>query len=315
MKRIICLCALVLMVFPLAAQTTLSGPVTGYIYEAASRSVRPILGMPGASYISDAVLANVDWAAVAPGGRVALAVRDGAVFAVRGLDAEAAWLPVEGAITPARAAFNREGSAAVLWSSDGRLQFVNLKGAPAAGATAELAGISALALDEAGETALAGTEAGLFAVSADAAPKLVAAGRIAGIALAANGRDLFAADAESGRILEIRDVRNAPAVMPFADAADLAGIALSRDGRMLFAASKSGKTVTGWDVSARTAVFETALDFEPASVEPLSAGSVFLLKAAGQRGEPLQVLNAAGEPGVFFVPDGAAQDPASGAQY
>ena len=36
-----------------AQEATLSGPISGYVFDSASRSVRAIMGLPGAAYLGD----------------------------------------------------------------------------------------------------------------------------------------------------------------------------------------------------------------------------------------------------------------------
>src|SRR5512145_1242237 len=53
------------------------GPITGMVYDAPSKSLRQILGMPGAARLGAPLLSEVDWASVAPDGRTAVVVVQG----------------------------------------------------------------------------------------------------------------------------------------------------------------------------------------------------------------------------------------------
>lgn len=316
---IICLCVLLAGGLTLAAQESfLSGPVSGFVFDRASRSIRPIVGLPGASYLGDALAAGLDWASVAPAGNVALAVKDGQLYALRGLGPEAPWIEIEEA-SPAidRVAWAADGSAAALYSSAGsRLLFVrNLGESPAAAGAVDLPGrVAALALGASGECAVAGVEAdresGLYLACLDAPLRLLAAtAPPAAIALA--GSDLYVAEGATGRILQIRNYQEEATLMPFADnpgeAWDPVGLAVSADQRRLFVANRADRRVDAYDLESRALLGQFATEWEPSLLEPLALRSVFLLKSAGSADEPLLVLDAGREPAVYFVPAGRGE--------
>ena len=64
--RIICAVFLICLPGLVAAQTSqISGPVTGYTFDAAARGLRPILGIPGASLLGDPLNFGFEVASVA----------------------------------------------------------------------------------------------------------------------------------------------------------------------------------------------------------------------------------------------------------
>jgi len=315
----LCIISVSAAVLP-AQEARLSGPISGWVFDGATHSLRPIIGMPGASYLGDPLVAGLDWAAVAPEGNQALALRAGNLYAVRGLEGNPAWTLIEGGLpSPGRIAWNASASVAVLSSSaESRLQFVrNLGEGPVAGAPIDLPGrVLALALDRAGERAVVGIEAeqegGLYLVSQAEPPRLLARlGRPAAIALAANDRDLFVADRASRQIWEFRNFRQEATPLLFAEDgsgdSDAVGLALSRDGRLLFVASQSGKTLDAYALESRSLFSRSALDYEPSLLEPLSGRVLFLLKSSGNGREPLLVLDTSREPTVYFVPVGRGE--------
>jgi hypothetical protein len=318
---VFCLCAFLMGGLTLAAQEALlSGPVSGSVYDPASRSLRPIVGLPGASYLGDPLIADLDWAAAAPDGRTMLALRSGRLWAVRQTGSALLWAGIDGGLaSPERAAWSADGSAAAIYSSRQGLQLLRSLGdTPAAGPAVELAGrVTALAVEASGACAVAGVEAerdgGIYLVCADAAPKLlVGLAHPAALALAPNNNDaLFVADRGSGQILEVRNFRGEAAVMPFAaDASgswDPVGAAVSGDGAFLYVAHRSAKRVDAYEVASRTLASRIAIEWEPTLLEPLAVKSVFLLKSPGGRDEPLLVLEAGRELAVYFVPSGRGQ--------
>src|SRR5262245_9826140 len=96
----------VLCLMPLAAAaqvtTRVGGPVSGIVFDQKSHSLRPMIGVPGASYLGSPLLEGLDAAAVSPDGTLALAVSEGRLLLVSGLpDAASAGAPVDGAVSGA----------------------------------------------------------------------------------------------------------------------------------------------------------------------------------------------------------------------
>ena len=59
-----------------AQRAELGGPISGFVYEKNTRSLRPVLGVLGAAYLGEPVLSGAEAAAVSPNGRIALAVSE-----------------------------------------------------------------------------------------------------------------------------------------------------------------------------------------------------------------------------------------------
>jgi len=312
-----CIIVVLLAALALAAQEArLTGPVSGFVVDSQSGSIRPILGVPGASYLGDALLAGLDWASVAPDGKAALAVKGESLYLIRGLDELApSSTAVGGAIDrPDLAAWSRDASVAVLYSSAGRrLQVIAAPaGEPVARAPVELpelqGRVTALALDCSGEHVLVGVESdGVHLLSPGTPPALLAPlkGPVA-LTLAHGERTLFVADRASRQVFEIRDFAAAPKLLVVADASDPVGLGLSRDEMSLFVASGSERSLDIYDLSTRSLAARIALDAEPSRLNLLSASALYLLNSV-QGGDPLLVLDASREPGVFFVPVGRGE--------
>jgi hypothetical protein len=133
-----------------------AGPVTGFIFDAQSGAVRPMLGIPGAAYLGNGVAIGLDAASVAPDGSAALAVeRGGKLMLYTGLrNAHPAALAVAGAIpSPDRFVWAADGSAAAVYSSRaGQAQILTgLAQSPVAAAPINLSSlpgqVTALAFD------------------------------------------------------------------------------------------------------------------------------------------------------------------------
>src|SRR5205823_14790710 len=99
----------------------ISGPVTGYVYDAAARGIRPIQGIPGSAMLAAPVTLSFDLesAVLSGGGSFALARSSGAdsqIWVLRNLDtSEPGARPLQGGIAGAQMALNKNGSAAVLY--------------------------------------------------------------------------------------------------------------------------------------------------------------------------------------------------------
>src|SRR5581483_6926206 len=72
--------AALFFVAPLCAQQQeFSGPITGYVFDAATHSIRPLIGRPGAANLGAPWVTHWDVASVSPNGKMAIGVRAGAV--------------------------------------------------------------------------------------------------------------------------------------------------------------------------------------------------------------------------------------------
>ncbi len=79
MKSLYILPALAASTLSLSGQSTFSGPASGYVFDSVERSIRAIVGIPGAAYLGSQTgsppLAPWDSVSVAPNGKRALGVR------------------------------------------------------------------------------------------------------------------------------------------------------------------------------------------------------------------------------------------------
>src|SRR5580700_8106149 len=149
------------------------GPIAGFVFSGASKTVRPLLGIPGATHVAPPILSRVDSASIAPGGKWAFMTRAGhAAFVgdLAGLAPAESPIAEPGVLIDAvdRVVWSRDGSFALLYSSSGsRLQRVQLTGSqPLADGPIDLSpwGIATtLAIDPAGQQIAAGFAAsGLY---------------------------------------------------------------------------------------------------------------------------------------------------------
>ena len=108
----------------LFAQQPVTGPGAGMIFDPPTRSVRPILGVSGAAYLGGVVLADVDFASVAPGGSAAVFAREGKLWAiswVRGEERRTLLFNLTEEAQAPSAVWASDGSAAVVAAGSNRV--------------------------------------------------------------------------------------------------------------------------------------------------------------------------------------------------
>jgi hypothetical protein len=314
---------LTLQAAPANAQpASFQGPITGFVFSAASKTVRPLLGIPGATYAESPILSRVDSASIAPGGKWAFVTRAGHAAFVSGLsDMAPVEAPMGGLINAVdRVVWSRDGSFALLYSSSGsRLQRVQLSGnQPLADVPIDLSPwgrATTLAIDPAGQQIAAGFAAsGLYLFNAGLttglttgqSPALLSSmAQPAAATFDATGKFLFAVDNDTQRIVQFQSGSGisefVSLVQTEGPALNPAGLAVSGDGRYLSLADSATRSVFVYEIDSRSLANTIPLSFAPSRFEALSAGPVFLLN--GDRGkEWLLVLDATQVPVVYFVP-------------
>jgi len=320
---------LTLQATPANAQpASFQGPIAGFVFSGASKTVRPLLGIPGATHADTPILSRVDSASIAPGGKWAFITRAGHAAFVSGLPDMA---PAESSIGGAgvlgglidavdRVVWSRDGSFALLYSSSGgQLQRVQLSGnQPLADVPIDLSPwgmATTLAIDPAGQQIAAGFAAsGLYLFNAGLttglttgqSPALLSSmAQPAAATFDGTGKFLFAIDKDTQRIVQFQSgsgiAEFASLVQTGGPALNPAGLAVSGDGRYLSMADSATRSVFVYEIDSRSLANTIPLSFAPSRFEALSAGPVFLLN--GDRGkEWLLVLDATQVPVVYFVP-------------
>lgn len=298
---LLCLAALTLS----AQDTRLAGPVSGVLFDPQAHALRPVVGVLGAAYLGDALVADLDFAAVSPDGKLAVVVQNERATVLRGLDTgrlEPAALETAAGVT--RASWSADSSAVALWNGAGQLEvWTSLASAPSRALAAVVEAPVAVAVAPEGRNAVAATgNGGIELLAEGASRRLLTLERISALALA--GGDLFVADAARNEILALRGYAEAGDAQLFANAArgveDPSALGVSPDGRLLYVAGRSARSLTAFDLASSEIRGVAELDFEPTSVERF-AGSLYRL-TSGANGVPVQVLDSARALAVYFVP-------------
>jgi lactonase family protein with 7-bladed beta-propeller len=300
---------------PVTAQSaSLHLPISGFVYSQASRTIRPLLGVPGATQIGTPVLKQVDFASVGPSGAWALLTRAGRSSYVSGL---ADLTPKEssaGGLIDAvdQVVWNRDGSFALLYSSSGnqlqRIQFSSTGATPDPPIDLSPWGpVTALAIDPAGlQIAFGVPQSGLYWFTAGQSPALLSRiAQPAAIAFDGTGKHLYAVDLAQQQILQFDSAANASTFVSLAQsdtpAVTPVGLGVSGDGRYLFLADSAAQAVRVYGTNTATVAVTIPLDFPPTRFEVLSSGPTILLNGDNPQ-EWLLVLDARQLPGLFFVP-------------
>ena len=305
-----------------AQAASFQGPIAGFVFSAAAKTVRPLLGIPGATHVASPILRLVDSASIAPGGNWAFITRAHHAAFVGGLSGPAPAESSIGGLIDAvdRVVWSRDGSFALLYSSSGsRLQRVQLSGGePLADAPIDLSPwgkVTTLAIDPAGQQIAAGFAAsGLYlfntgittGITTGQSPALLLAmAQPLAATFDGTGKFLFAIDPDSQRIVQFQSGAGisefVSLVQTDGPALNPAGMAVSGDGSYLVLADSATQSVFVYETSTRTLANTIPLNFAPSRFEALTAGPVFLLNG-DQRNEWLLVLDASQVPAVYFVP-------------
>jgi hypothetical protein len=314
MSRLLIVSLNAFLSLPVAAQNaSVAGPQLGFVHLPAAHEIRPILGIPGSAVLGQPSWSQVDAASIAPGGAWAWTSAAGQstfLCGLAGLSPVAC--PADGLLAAVdRLAWNRDGSAALLYSSSaGQLQRVRFSGGqpladPALDISA-LGKVTSLALDLSAARMIFGVDgSGFYLWDGQQTPALLASTVQPGPAVFDESGRLYAIDAAALRIFEI-DPGSTPAVFadlrqPDGTRFDPAALAVSNGGGRLLLADHNGPGLCVYDTASGSLATVIPLNFTPTRLEPLSSGSIFLLNGE-KRSEWLLGVDAGDTPRVFFVP-------------
>jgi hypothetical protein len=290
-----------------------AGPASAVVFDIRSQSIRLVTGVPGASLLGATLADHIDIAEIAPNGQVALAVSAGQWYAISGLSsANPAWTqiaPFSQGID--RIVWNDDSSAAATYSSATRtLTF--MADQTSIGLDSLPGDVATLALERSGNSAIvgvAGDAGGLYLVTPQNPPALLAPlSRPAAVSLIQD-RDLLAVDTDTLQVFEVRDYHGTAELLPFASlpagASKPVALAVSPDGQLVFAADQACQCVAVYQFSTRGLLDQVTLDAEPAFLKPLSNGRLFLMNAPSDSDTPFWILATGEQPSVYFVSGGA----------
>jgi hypothetical protein len=317
--------ALALLISPAAVQpasnSSIEGPRLGFVFDHAIKSVRPILGIPGAATLGKPLETGLDLR------KIAISPMQDYVLATEGEHNQVVVLAtnrtplvavaVQGADRgPDQLSISAGGTAAALYYKGGNhvLVISGLPGAPKISARLYLSAgqaPSALAVSDDGQTLLAGVADSVYWVSPSGeVPVLRGLHKIVSIALAANHTALVA-DGVANEIHRVQNVTTAVEADVVAGAkqgiAAPIAVAMSHDGKRGFVANSKSGTIAIFDLQAKTELSQLSCQCTPTGLDRLAGADVFRLTEP--LNGPMWVLDGtAHQSRIVFVPPAAKQE-------
>jgi len=301
-------------------QLHLAGPTTGLVFDQPSRSLRHILGSPGAARLGPVVVPDLDWASVAPDGRSALAGSQGAVllFTFKNGAAEPASTDVPGVVdSPVYFSWTGESRAVVVYSTAARsVQWIRIDGlGPIADVPVPLTGVEGEVTAIAGDIAsnlvvVAVAQAGIYQVSASTGTRQIAAVPDgSAIALADGGRTLWITDRANAQLVQVSapGAGAVPQVMVSDPQRlnDITAIAQPVGGARLYLASRANQRLYLFDLASAALIEGPELDLPVSQFAFLGRPSLMLLLSQrDKQDQPLYVLDETSGANVYFIPAG-----------
>lgn len=312
-----CIVSLISVPVLLGQSAQVAGPVSGYVFDNGAHTLRPILGIPGASLFGQPVSLGFDAATawIAPLQDSAfVTTADGTLHLFRLQSGKISESVVNGLTdAPDRVVFSPTGTAAALYRH-GSIQ--TLRGLPDAPAIAGVADASAagapnsLAVSDDGSMVLvaSGNAVEMYG-SGGSLGRLSGTGGAALVAFAPGQHEAAVADPLGAGVLLFTDAGvGAPSkVVAPADQTlqSAAALAFSNDGQRLLLASPSGQNVITFDLAGGTRG-SVACTCKPTALQRV--GDRFRLTEFGS--DPLWLLDArSATPSVVFVPAAARTAP------
>jgi hypothetical protein len=290
-----------LILFVAIASAAVDVPVLGLLPDREGRTIRPILGVPGAATVGQPVDNGAGLVVAAASREFAVGVDAGGAAVIV---STAGRRPLPGARPGAtRIILSPSGSAAALYFASGSAQiFTGLPDAPEAIGAVELErppGIMALSDD--GATLLAVSNNGregdiVYGFPAgQPSQNLYRGRRVTALAFVPRTSKAVIAD---GKTIAILSMAFGPQTVD-ASVAGVMALAASSDGSSVFAATRAGEIVT-YDLRTLTRT-SLSCGCAPTTLAPLRGKAVFRLTDLGSG--PLWVLDAdSPDPRIVFVP-------------
>lgn len=296
-----------------AQSVRLDSMVRGFVHQPATKTVRPVIGIPGAAFVGGVIIGDADFASISPLGTWGVATHGGITSVVRVENYSSVSDVQELASAEiSRAAWSRDGLRVTFYSAQGhQLQTVSFRdGGIQTGDAVDLSALggelSALTITNAGVAVFAMTGSGgggIYMIEAGQPVLLAAAAEPSALALSPTEDTLYVADRTRQTLLQLRGlVPGEP--LETAAISDAVGVAVSNDGRRVYAASATDRKLYVYAADSGQTLAEMELDRAPRMLQPFSTDSVYLLNPLDKEQGSLIVLDAREQPAVFFIPAG-----------
>ena len=282
------------------AAAPLAGPVEAVTFDAPTHSFRNVTGTLGSAMLDSAVLAQVDFGAVAPHLDYGIAVQGGQLSMVSGFaSGQLSTAVVPGTFsTPDGAVWSGDGSTAVMYSlKDGWLQRISgLPASPVVESAVSASGLSAVAATMNGQrvfAALAGS--GVYELNSQSLSPVLPLANAVALAVADARGTLYVLETSSGQVYEwsladststswsIAEVYTPVSLLAAADA--------SQRWQIYVAGGGATSMLATYDADAHTLSSAAALEFHPTVMRILGSAS-FVVRDRQVEGEPLWSFSA-----------------------
>lgn len=298
-----------------AQQPSVGGPVEALTFDAPTRSIRAVIGFPGAASFGPVLLDSVDFASIAPLQSYGIVFEGGKWLFVSGLASKTISSVAIAGVTryPEGVLWSRNGSLAILFSRAGGW-FQTIAGfpnAPVAGAIEDVSSLggafTAVAVDAPGQqiaVAVSGGNGAVYRASGGQFMPLVYMTKPVSLSFSSDGQTLYALDAATLEVtaaslsgngfqtLPLPGIKNPIAIQSFED---------SQNRQLLYVAGGSDRVLQILDVANRQVVADVPLYFQPTGLDPFGSSS-FVLASRSQSANPLWLFTSTPQPGAYFVP-------------
>lgn len=316
MRSVFAVLSVIFSIGSLAAQTPVSGPTEGFVFDLPTNSLRAVVGFLGSASLGPAILPKLDYASVAPQKNYAIAFQDGRCLVVSGLDSEhVTTTTLPGAFSvPESVAWSGDGSVAVLYSRTGNWvrTISGLPTSPNAASFLDLSSqggvLSTVVADLHGEhvvIGITGDNAGVFQIASDQSLlPLVSVSKPTSLAFTDDGRKLYIIDGDSVQLSEFNLADSTSQTWRLNELEDPIAVRLARDAaqrQVIYVAGRRDQALLVYDSSTHEVVGRVSLTFQPSSIEILGRDS-YLLRPRASFDDPLWSFRNSAQPMVYFVP-------------
>lgn len=300
----------------LAAQTPVSGPTEGFIFDLPTNSLRAIVGFLGSASLGPAIFPKLDYASVAPQKNYAIAFQEGRCLVVSGLDSEhVTTTTLPGAFSvPESVAWSGDGSVAVLYSRTGNWvrTISDLPTSPNAASFLDLSSqggaLLTVVADLHGEhvvIGITGDNAGVFQIASDQSfLPLLSVSKPISLAFTDDGRKLYIIDGDSMQLSELNLTDSTFQAWQIIELEDPIAVRPARDGtqrQVIYVAGRKDQSLLVYDSSTHEVVSRVSLTFQPSGIEILGRDS-YLLRSRVSYDDPLWSFRNSVQSMVYFVP-------------
>jgi hypothetical protein len=308
-----------------AQQGSVTGPVEAYTFDAPTRSLRAVIGFPGAASFGPMLRDSLDFASVAPLQNYGIGFQRGQCLLISGLGSPAlstrALSGVEAELEGIT--WSGDGSHAILYSRTGNwLQTISgLPSAPAVGPRvdgATLGGVFAsVAADAqgkhiaAGVTAGVGGDAGAVYESSDGQTftKLVPIAKPIALSFSSDAGTLYVLDGSVPQVTAVNMSNQGILTISLDGLANplaIQAIGNSQNTQLLYVAAASLLRIL--NVQSQQIVSDIPLSFQPTGLGQFGSNS-FVVAARAQASNPLWLFSSTPQPAAYFVPAIQPPDP------